>query len=195
LKNVLERPVALLALLVLSPVMALIAVAIKVTSRGPVFHRRRVIGQYGTQFDAFKFRTMVVDADRILNEDKGLQQAFLVNHKLAADPRVTPLGRVLRKYSLDELPQLLNIVRGEMWLIGPRMISPPELERYGEHAPKLMSVKPGLTGLWQVSGRQTTSYARRVELDMQYIDNWHPAVDARILVRTFAEIFRARGAY
>jgi lipopolysaccharide/colanic/teichoic acid biosynthesis glycosyltransferase len=193
--HLIERPLALIGLLALGPLFLLIAFLIKTTSPGPVVHRRRVVGQYGVSFDAYKFRTMVMDADRILEADAELRQAYLVNHKLEDDPRVTRVGRVLRKYSLDELPQLANVLRGEMALIGPRMITPQELTRYGDHALRLMSVKPGLTGLWQVSGRQTTSYDRRVELDMEYIENWHPVVDLSILFRTVAEVVRARGAF
>lgn len=194
-KNALEWPIALAGLAVISPLMLVIAALVKWSSSGPVLHRRRVVGQYGREFDAFKFRTMVADADDILERDPQLRAAYLVSHKLDNDPRVTGFGRILRKYSLDELPQLLNVLRGEMWLIGPRMITPAELDRYGRHASKLLSVKPGLTGLWQVSGRQTTSYERRVELDMHYIDSWHPGLDLRIFFRTFAEVLRARGAH
>ena len=117
-----------------------------------------------------------------------------MNWKLFADPRVTPVGRFLRKYSLDELPQLFNVLRGEMCVVGPRMISPPELERYG-HWSEAVSVRPGLTGLWQVSGRQTVSYARRIELDMQYIDRCSLRFDLSILVRTVPVVFGADGAF
>lgn len=194
-KDLVGRPLALAALVVLSPLLLLVALLVKVSSPGPVIYRRRVVGQYGKLFDAFKFRTMVVDADAWLERSSELQARFCVNHKLPDDPRVTPLGRLLRRYSLDELPQLVNVVRGEMWLVGPRMISPDELEKYGPFAPKLLSVKPGLTGLWQVSGRQTTSYAERVRLDMEYIDNWSVATDLRILLRTLGVVIRATGAY
>ena len=188
-------PLALIALLVLSPLMLLIALAVKLSSPGPVIHRRRVLGRGGRPFDAYKFRSMVVDADDHLTRTTELNQAFQVNCKLRDDPRVTGIGRVLRRYSLDELPQLLNVVRGEMWLIGPRMISPPELERYGQHQDTLLSVKPGLTGLWQVSGRQTVSYDRRVELDMQYVQRWSPAMDLSILLRTVRAVVSGKGAY
>jgi len=152
-----------------------------------------VLGQYGRPFDAFKFRTMIADADAWLRLDPHLQAQYAVKHKLDADPRITPVGRVLRKYSLDELPQLWNVVRGEMWLVGPRMIAPDEAERYGRHAGKLLSVKPGLTGLWQVSGRQRTSYERRIELDMDYIDHWSVTADAAILWKTVGTVVRGTG--
>jgi lipopolysaccharide/colanic/teichoic acid biosynthesis glycosyltransferase len=180
---------------VLSPVFIVIALVITVTTGRPVIHRRRVVGRGGVEFDAFKFRTMVCGAERVLEQDDRLRELFTRNWKLFADPRVTPIGRCLRKYSLDELPQLLNVLRGEMALIGPRMISPPELARYGELQSKLCSVRPGLTGLWQVSGRQTVSYARRIELDMHYIDTCSPLVDLSILLRTLPVVMRAEGAF
>jgi lipopolysaccharide/colanic/teichoic acid biosynthesis glycosyltransferase len=194
-KAVVEWLLALIAVLVLSPVFLVIALAITATTGRPVIHRRRVVGRGGVEFDAFKFRTMVCGAERVLEQDDRLRELFARNWKLFADPRVTPVGRVLRKYSLDELPQLLNVLRGEMALVGPRMISPPELARYGELHSKLCSVRPGLTGLWQVSGRQTVSYARRIELDMHYIDNCSPRTDLSILLRTLPVVMRAEGAF
>jgi lipopolysaccharide/colanic/teichoic acid biosynthesis glycosyltransferase len=195
IKDLVERPLAGVILVLAFPLLAGLAAAVRLTSGGPVLHRRRVLGQGGTVFEALKFRTMVVDAGEILARDATLRAAFEANHKLVEDPRVTRLGRVLRRYSLDELPQLINVVRGEMWLIGPRMISPEELVRYGSWASKLVSVKPGLTGLWQVSGRQQTTYARRIELDMHYIDHWTFATDVKILLRTVAAVVSARGAH
>ena len=195
IKDAIGRPLAALALVALSPLFLVLAVLVVFSSGRPVFHRRRVVGQGGETFDALKFRTMVANADQILANDPQLRSAFDVQHKLVEDPRVTWVGRFLRKYSLDELPQLINIVRGEMWLVGPRMISPDELAKYGRWAPKLVSVKPGITGLWQVSGRQETSYERRVELDMQYIDSWSVAGDLRIVLRTFGVVLSGRGAH
>lgn len=195
LKDVVGPILAGLALVALSPVFLLIAVGVKLSSPGPVFHHRRVLGQHGRPFDALKFRTMVVDADDRLKRDAVLQQAFQVKQKLADDPRTTALGRILRRYSLDELPQLVNVARGQMWLIGPRMISPEELVRYGRHGSRLLSVKPGMTGLWQVSGRQTTTYERRIELDMQYLSEWTLWLDLKILFRTCSVVITGRGAY
>ena len=146
-KDVIGRPLAVVVLVALSPVLAVLCGLVLLSSGRPIFHRRRVVGQGGTTFDALKFRTMVADADDILARDDRMRRAFEERHKLTADPRITRVGRVLRKYSLDELPQLINIVRGEMWLVGPRMISPPELSKYGPHAAKLVSVKPNITGL------------------------------------------------
>jgi lipopolysaccharide/colanic/teichoic acid biosynthesis glycosyltransferase len=168
-----------------------------------VFHRRRVLSwqphyQYGTRpktFDAFKFRTMIVHADEYLAKHPHLKEEFEKDYKLKEDPRVTPIGRHLRRLSLDELPQLVNVLRGQMSLVGPRMISPPELIMYGEYGKKLLAVKPGLTGLWQVSGRQNVSYGERVRLDMQYIDHRSLAMDIQILFKTIACVLKRRGAY
>jgi lipopolysaccharide/colanic/teichoic acid biosynthesis glycosyltransferase len=178
-----------------SPLMLLAVALVRISSRGPIFHRRLVLGQYGTPFYALKFRTMVVDADHRLREDAALREQFEVSFKLSNDPRVTSTGQFLRRYSLDELPQLFNVLRGEMALIGPRMISPPELVRYGMQAERLLSVKPGLTGLWQVSGRQTTSYDERVQLDMHYVQHRSLWLDLQILAKTLPAVLRARGAY
>jgi len=194
-KAVSEWPIALLIVLLLSPVLLAIAVTVVITTGRPVIYRRRVVGRGGVEFDAFKFRTMVNGAERVLEQDDRLREAFTVNWKLFSDPRVTPAGRVLRKYSLDELPQLFNVLRGEMSLIGPRMISPPELARYGDLGGKLLSVKPGLTGLWQVSGRQSVSYERRIELDMTYVDQCSARMDAAILLRTLPVVMKADGAF
>jgi lipopolysaccharide/colanic/teichoic acid biosynthesis glycosyltransferase len=193
-KHLFEIPLALTAFVASLPVMAVVALAIKVTSPGPVIHRRRVTGRGGVQFDAFKFRTMVPEAEDWIRKDPKLQSKFSTNYKLEDDPRVTATGRVLRKFSLDELPQLVNVLKGQMCLIGPRMICPDELSKYGSHAGKLLTVKPGLTGLWQVSGRQTTTYDRRVQLDMQYIDHWSLALDLAILARTPLVVVRGKGA-
>ena len=194
-KTVIERPLALLILVALSPLMLVIAALIAATTGRPVIYRRRVAARGGGQFDAFKFRTMVNGAERVLELDDRLRKAFTVNWKLFADPRVTPLGRVLRKYSLDELPQLVNVLRGEMSLIGPRMVSPAELEKYGDRKTKLLTVKPGLTGLWQISGRQTVSYDRRIELDMLYIDSCSLKSDLTIVARTIPVVIGGDGAY
>lgn len=194
-KDLADRAFAAMALVIASPLMLAVALLVRVTSRGPIIHRRRVTGRDGVEFDAFKFRTMVVDADRILAEDQGLREAFERNFKLKRDPRVTPVGKFLRKLSLDELPQFINVLAGQMSVVGPRMLSPGEVGRYGVHVPTLLSVKPGLTGLWQVSGRQRTTYERRIELDVQYVKTWSPLLDLWILLRTPAEVFRGTGAY
>lgn len=195
LKLAFEWPLALLIMLLASPFLLAIALAIRVTTGSPVIYRRRVVGRGGVEFDAFKFRTMVNGAERVLEQDERLKDAFTVNWKLFDDPRVTRTGRLLRKYSLDELPQLFNVLRGEMSLIGPRMVSPPELGKYAGLTDKLLSVRPGLTGLWQVSGRQNVSYDKRVELDMEYVDQCSLAMDVSILLRTVPVVLKAEGAF
>src|SRR5207253_2237702 len=140
--------------------------------------RRRVVGPKGA-FDAFKFRTMRPDADIVLQNDPDLWNAFRKNFKLKSDPRMTRIGSVLRQYSLDELPQLFNVLLGQMSLVGPRMITAPELEKYGSYQDLLLTVKPGLTGYWQVYGRQEVSYAERVRMDVEYISNWTAGLDIK----------------
>jgi len=184
------------ALFVISlPLWLPIALAIKFEDGGPVFYRFRVLGLGGRPFDAYKFRTMVEDADRHLREDPGLWQAFQREYKLEGDPRITRVGRWLRRLSLDELPQCLNVLRGEMSLVGPRPFAPYEAERYGPWLERRLSVKPGLTGLWQVSGRHELSYEERVRLDLEYIDRWSLWLDLRILFRTVPAVLSQRGAF
>jgi lipopolysaccharide/colanic/teichoic acid biosynthesis glycosyltransferase len=172
----------------------LIAIAVKLDSPGPLIHRRRVMGVNGTQFDAFKFRTMYVNGDEILAKYPELQQKLDTNHKLKDDPRVTRVGKFLRKTSLDELPQLVNVLRREMSLVGPRMISPPEMEMYAQYGTNLLTVKPGITGMWQVSGRSDVTYAERVRLDMFYIRNWSIWLDLQLLFQTIPAVLLRRGA-
>jgi exopolysaccharide biosynthesis polyprenyl glycosylphosphotransferase len=182
-------------LLFISPLLLLIAAAIKLDSPGPVFHRRRVMGVNGKQFDAFKFRTMLINGDEILSKYPELQDKLAQNHKLKNDPRITRIGHVLRKLSLDELPQLLNVLRGEMSLVGPRIISPKEMKKYYQWGINLLTIKPGITGLWQVSGRSDISYEERVRLDMHYIRNWSIWLDLQLLWRTLPAVLKSQGAY
>ena len=193
-KRVQDIVAALLGLTVFAPLALVVAVLIKFGDNGPVIYRRRVVGQKG-EFDAFKFRSMRVDADAILKRDSALRQKFEMNFKLPFDPRVTKIGAWLRKYSIDELPQLLNVLRGEMSLVGPRMISPPELEKYGRAKALLLTVKPGLTGYWQVYGRQRVDYAERVKMDTFYIQNWSLGLDLKLLLLTPIRVLKGTGAY
>ena len=194
-KEVLDRIAAAALLAALSPLLVMIAVLVAATSPGPVLHRRRVVGRNGAVFDAFKFRTMVADADAILHAQPELRREFDANMKLRDDPRLTPLGAFLRRASLDELPQLLNVACGNMSLVGPRMIAPEEMAKFGEALATRMAVKPGITGLWQVSGRQELAYADRVRLDLHYIENWSLWLDLAILARTIPAVLSMRGAY
>jgi lipopolysaccharide/colanic/teichoic acid biosynthesis glycosyltransferase len=194
-KTVLDYALTIPGLLALSPLLALIALAVRLDSPGPALYRRRVLGVGGRPFDAFKFRTMYVDGDRRLAAHPELLAELRANHKLKDDPRITRVGRLLRKLSLDELPQLINVLLGQMSLVGPRMIAPPELENYGQWGAALLTVRPGLTGLWQISGRADVSYQRRVQLDMEYIRNRSLWLDVRILLRTLPAVIGRKGAY
>ncbi len=195
LKLVLDYAITLPGLIVISPLLLAIAVAIRMDSPGPVLHRRRVMGVGGRQFDALKFRTMAVNGDEILAGRVDLQTELALNHKLRVDPRITRIGRLLRRLSLDELPQLVNVLRREMSLVGPRMIAPEEIGKYNQWDLNLLTVSPGITGLWQVSGRADISYEERVRLDMYYIRNWTIWFDLQLLLRTLPAVLWGRGAY
>jgi lipopolysaccharide/colanic/teichoic acid biosynthesis glycosyltransferase len=186
--------IAVALLVVALPLIAVIIVAIKATSRGPVFFRHRRFGKRGVEFDCIKFRTMVADAEARLKNDPILQARFAERFKIHDDPRITAVGRILRRTSLDELPQLLHVIRGEMTLIGPRPIVREELPRYSIYSDKLLSVKPGLSGLWQTSGRSQVSYRERVHLDMHYIDHRGLVFDLQLLAMTVVAVLRKTGA-
>jgi len=176
------------------PLGMLIAILIKIDDGGPVFYRRKVMGKGGSQFDAFKFRTMVVNAEEILLRNPQLREEFEKNYKLQSDPRITRVGQVLRKTSLDEFPQLFNVLLGQMSLIGPRMISPPELSKYGDEAEKLLSARPGCSGPWVVSGRQNIPYDQRVKIELDYVNNWSLGLDIRLIAKTVVAMLSMRGA-
>jgi exopolysaccharide biosynthesis polyprenyl glycosylphosphotransferase len=186
---------AFLILIVLSPLLLTLAILVKRDSPGPIFHRRRVVGRGGRAFDAFKFRTMYVNGNEILRRHPELEAELRAQHKLKNDPRITPLGQTLRRTSLDELPQLLNVLLGQMSLVGPRMITPEETDKYGKWRLNLLTVKPGITGLWQISGRSDISYEQRVRLDMYYIRNYSIWLDFFILWRTIPAVLHGHGAY
>jgi len=194
IKRLLDLAGAVSLLVLLSPLIALCALLVKLQDGGPAFYRRRVVGP-GGEFDAFKLRTMHADADARLERDPAMKREFARNSKLRHDPRITPAGAVLRKLSLDELPQLWNVVRGEMSLVGPRMITLEELARYGDAAWIFRATRPGLTGFWQVQGRQQVSFEQRVEMDLYYVQNWSLLFDCRILLRTPLVVIRGVGAY
>lgn len=195
MKRMLDLAAAGVAILLSAPIMLIIALAVKLDSPGPIIYRRRVVGVGGKQFDAFKFRTMAIDADARLAQDAELRKQFQQNFKLKDDPRVTRTGRFIRRTSLDELPQLFNVLLGQMSLVGPRMITVQELAYYGKLSMNLSTVKPGITGLWQVSGRSDVSYNERVRLDMHYIRNYNIWLDLYILWQTVPAVLKSRGAY
>lgn len=194
LKRCMDAAGSAFLILVLSPLFALLAILVLLDDGRPVFYRRRVVGREGS-FDAFKFRTMRRDADAILQANPALRAEFEQNFKLKNDPRITRTGSQLRKLSLDELPQLFNILAGQMSFVGPRMITSAELEKYGPHKALLLTVKPGLTGYWQINGRQEVSYEERVRMDVHYIQHWSLALDLKILMYTPFKVLRREGAY
>lgn len=195
LKFALDFSLTIPGMILIFPVLLIIALAVKLDSPGPILHRRKVMGVNKKQFYAYKFRTMVINGDEILDAHPELKEELAKYHKLKNDPRVTRVGRWLRKFSLDELPQLLNVLKFEMSLVGPRIISPTEMANYDQWDLNLLTVKPGLTGLWQVSGRSDISYVERVQLDMHYIRNWSIWFDLQILLRTLPVVLKGRGAY
>ncbi len=195
MKTLLDYGMTLASLLVVAPMFVLIAILIRLDSPGPIFYRRRVMGLNGGQFDALKFRTMHVNGDQILAANPALLDRLATTHKIKGDPRITRVGMFLRKYSLDELPQLINVLKRDMSLVGPRMISPPELRHYGQWAMNLLTVRPGLTGQWQVSGRSDVTYEERVRLDMFYIRNYSLWLDLQLMLRTLPVVLSGRGAY
>jgi lipopolysaccharide/colanic/teichoic acid biosynthesis glycosyltransferase len=178
-----------------APLVAALAFAVRLTSPGPVFFRQERVGVDGRRFTMLKFRSMVVDAEerrRALSElDQGNGPLF----KIYADPRVTPVGALLRRFSLDELPQLINVLRGDMSLVGPRPPLPDEVAAYDDVAVRRLRVRPGMTGLWQVSGRSDLSWEESLRLDLRYVDNWSMALDLSILWRTCRAVLRGAGAY
>jgi exopolysaccharide biosynthesis polyprenyl glycosylphosphotransferase len=194
-KFVLDYILATFSLIILSPILMLIAIWIKISSPGPVLHKRLVMGLNGKQFYALKFRTMVTNGDEILDQHPELKEELVKNHKLKDDPRITRVGAFLRKYSLDELPQLINVLKRDMSLVGPRMISPEEVSMYKQFDMNLLTVLPGITGLWQVSGRSDISYDERVRLDMYYIRNWSMWLDLQLLYQTIPAVLKSQGAY
>ena len=198
-KRLVDSVLSGLALAAFLPFFALLCLAVKLSSPGPVLFGHERIGLRGKKFCCWKLRTMVCDGDAVLQAfleaNPEAKREWIETRKLTNDPRVTPLGHVLRKYSVDELPQLINVLRGEMSFVGPRPVVDDELERYGSYAQAYLSARPGITGLWQTSGRSDTSYEYRVALDHRYVRDWSFAEDFRILLRTIPVVFGARGSY
>ncbi|WP_093713820.1 sugar transferase [Actinacidiphila alni] len=195
LKSALDRAGAALGLLLLSPLFGLVAAAVRLTSQGPAFHRQVRYGQGCVPFTMWKFRTMVVDAEERRPELNGANENDGLMFKMRRDPRVTRIGRVLRRLSLDELPQLFNVLRGEMSMVGPRPPLPDEVARYDEVEIRRLSVKPGITGLWQVSGRSDLSWDETLAIDLRYVDNWSLGGDVDVMARTLRAVVDGRGAY
>jgi len=195
LKSAMDYVGTFVGVALLSPVFLFISFLIRRDSPGPAIHRRRVVGLHGQRFDAYKFRTMIPNADTFMEEHPELKKEWELTGKIQNDPRITRVGRVLRRLSLDELPQLFNVLKGQMSLVGPRMITPGELKHFRRWRHNLLTVKPGMTGLWQVSGRSDLSYEERVRMDMQYIRNYAVWQDLKLLFGTVQTVLKGRGAY
>jgi Undecaprenyl-phosphate galactose phosphotransferase WbaP len=185
--------------IIISPILLTIAVLVKCSSPGPVLYRHKRLGYQGKAFTAYKFRSMVADAEEklhaLLESDSNAKSEWENQHKLKKDPRITAIGKFLRRTSLDELPQLINIFKGDMSLVGPRPIVESEVKKYGEDYHRIFSVKPGLTGMWQVSGRSDTDYSERISFDTYYLQSWSVWLDLWILYKTIGAVLKGRGAY
>jgi exopolysaccharide biosynthesis polyprenyl glycosylphosphotransferase len=195
MKAIFDRVLALGFLVALAPLLIGLTLAVKLTSPGPVLFRQRRIGRAGVEFTMLKFRSMYADAERRLGDLYALSDGNGVLFKMREDPRVTPLGRFIRRFSLDELPQLFNVLRGDMSLVGPRPPLPEEVALYAADDTRRMLVKPGITGLWQVSGRSDLSWEESVRLDLRYVDNWSMTLDLLILWKTLRAVIYGAGAY
>jgi exopolysaccharide biosynthesis polyprenyl glycosylphosphotransferase len=196
LKGAFDRTMAGFILLFLSPLLIVLAVAVRVGSRGPALFRQVRVGRDGGAFTMIKFRSMYVDAESRLAELKAHNvNADGLLFKMKDDPRVSRVGRVLRRYSLDELPQLFNVLKGDMSLVGPRPPLPREVEHYGSDVRRRLLVKPGMTGMWQISGRNDLPWEETVRLDLRYVENWSFAMDLMILWKTIFAVARGSGAY
>lgn len=195
-KQVFDWLAAAMFIAIISPLFLVIAALVKLGSPGPVFFSQERLGLGGRRFRCLKFRTMVANAEELLKTDNSLAERYKRDgFKIKDDPRVTPIGAWLRKTSLDELPQVINVLRGEMSVIGPRPIVPDEIARYGVYSERFLSVRPGLGGLWQAAGRSSLTNADRVELDMTYVARCGFVLDLKILLRTVNSVVRSRGAY
>lgn len=195
IKRFLDIIGGLVGLILFSPLMLGVAIAVKLDSKGPIVFSHKRLGQGGQLINIFKFRTMVHNAEEVLkNLPPDQKREFEKNFKLDKDPRITRIGGFLRRSSLDEFPQFFNVFIGNMTIVGPRPIVPNELKKYGAYADKLLSVKPGLTGNWQTSGRSETTYEERIQLDMDYIDNRNTWTDIKIILKTVIVVFKQVGA-
>ena len=194
-KRVLDVIISTIGLVLLSPIFLIIAAIIKIDSKGPVIYAHRRIGKDGKEIKIYKFRTMYKNADEMIKEFTPEQmKEWKENFKLKDDPRITKVGKFLRKTSLDELPQIVNIIKGELSIVGPRPVIDEELEKYGENKAKFLSVTPGLTGFWQANGRSDTTYEQRIQMELYYVDNYNFKLDFQIFIKTFSAVIKKEGA-
>lgn len=195
IKRIMDIVFATIGLIVLLPVFAIIAIAIKLESKGKVFFKHTRIGRNGEIIKIYKFRSMVENAEELIqNFTPEQMKEYKENFKLTDDPRITKIGKFLRKTSLDELPQIINIIKGELSIIGPRPVVQDELEKYGENAGKFLSVTPGLTGYWAANGRSDTTYEQRMEMELYYVDNISFKMDLKIFFKTIGAVLKREGA-
>lgn len=195
IKRVIDVILASVALILLSPLFAIIAIAIKIDSKGPVFFAHKRIGKNGKIIKLYKFRSMVINAEELIKSFTPEQmREYKENYKLTNDPRITKVGKFLRKTSLDELPQLINIINGDLSIIGPRPVVADELEKYGVNKDKFLSVTPGLTGYWAANGRSNTTYEQRMEMELYYIDNLSLKMDIKVFFKTILSVLKKEGA-
>lgn len=195
IKRFIDIVLSFIALVVLSPIFLIIGLSIKMESKGPVFFVHKRVGKNGKIIGMYKFRTMVQNAEELIKEFTPEQmKEFKENFKLENDPRITKVGNFLRKTSLDELPQLINILKGELSIIGPRPVIGEELEKYGENKSKFLSVTPGLTGYWAANGRSNTTYEERMKMELYYIDNLSWKMDVKVFLKTILSVLKREGA-
>lgn len=195
IKRFMDVILATIALVVLSPIFLIIAIAIKIESKGPVFFKHTRIGKNGKIIKLYKFRSMVINAEELIKSFTPEQmKEYKENYKLTNDPRITKIGKFLRKTSLDELPQLLNIIKGDLSIIGPRPVVTDELEKYGANTKKFLSVTPGLTGYWAANGRSCTTYEQRMQMELYYIDNLSLKMDVKVFFKTIEAVIKREGA-
>ena len=195
IKRVLDLILSIIGAIVLLPVFILIAIAIKIESKGPAIFKHTRIGKDGKVIKIYKFRTMVNNAeDMIKNFTIDQQKEFKQNYKLKNDPRITKIGKILRNTSLDELPQIFNIIKGDLSIIGPRPVIEEELKKYEENIEKFLSVTPGLTGYWAANGRSSTTYEQRMQMELYYIDNMSFMMDVKVFFKTILSVLKKEGA-
>lgn len=194
-KRVIDVTIASIAMIVLSPIFAIIAIAVKLESEGPVFFKHTRIGKDGKIIKLYKFRSMVINAEELIKSFTPEQmKEYKENYKLTNDPRITKIGKFLRKTSLDELPQLINIIKGDLAIIGPRPVIAEELKKYGDNIDKFLSVTPGLTGYWAANGRSNTTYEQRMQMELYYIDNMSLKMDIQVFFKTILSVVKKEGA-
>ena len=194
-KRIIDILLSIIALILLSPIFLVIAIMIKAGSKGPVLFKHRRIGKNGKDIYIYKFRTMLPNAEDMIKDfNEEQMKEFKESYKLKNDPRITRVGKVLRNTSLDELPQIINILKGDLSIIGPRPVIEEELEKYGDNKDKFLSVTPGLTGYWQANGRSSTTYEKRMEMELYYVDNCSLGLDIKIFFKTIVSVLKKEGA-